>query len=214
MLVVGTRGRSLKGMQGLLPGSVSKYCLQQSPIPVIVVRPTDKREKTKQKRLANPALKGYNNMLRMSEARNSRNHVKTTSAHSSATGLADNGAAEAAQSVPLRSALKSSGKGSDVEPESRRTSVSSTTPDVSVEGGSPAVDDRHGDDGSLDSEKAPATGENSSDPSVVDGLDEATGSVEGVSKTPVPPDVEGPKIPTVTVQSVPSESDRPPVDVS
>ncbi|EFW16020.1 hypothetical protein CPSG_07647 [Coccidioides posadasii str. Silveira] len=48
-LIVGTRGRSLGGMQGLLPGSVSKYCLQQSPIPVIVVRPSQKREKKKQK---------------------------------------------------------------------------------------------------------------------------------------------------------------------
>ncbi|KZF22733.1 adenine nucleotide alpha hydrolases-like protein, partial [Xylona heveae TC161] len=45
MLIVGTRGRSLGGIQGLLPGSVSKYCLQHSPVPVIVVRPSSKREK-------------------------------------------------------------------------------------------------------------------------------------------------------------------------
>ena len=44
MLVVGTRGRSLTGYQGLLSsGSVSKYCLQYSPVPVMVVRPCLKR---------------------------------------------------------------------------------------------------------------------------------------------------------------------------
>jgi hypothetical protein len=37
-------------MQGLLPGSVSKYCLQHSPVPVIVVRPSSKRLKKKMKR--------------------------------------------------------------------------------------------------------------------------------------------------------------------
>ncbi|KAF2813825.1 adenine nucleotide alpha hydrolases-like protein [Mytilinidion resinicola] len=52
ILVVGTRGRSLGGFQGLLPGSVSKYCLQHSPVPVIVVRPSTKRDKAKQKRKA------------------------------------------------------------------------------------------------------------------------------------------------------------------
>ena len=44
-LIVGTRGKSLGGIQGLLPGSVSKYCLQNSPVPVVVVRPEEKREK-------------------------------------------------------------------------------------------------------------------------------------------------------------------------
>lgn len=54
-------------MQGLLPGSVSKYCLQQSPIPVVVVRPTAKREKKKRKRLADPTRRSYNNILQLSE---------------------------------------------------------------------------------------------------------------------------------------------------
>ncbi|KAI9042118.1 universal stress protein [Aspergillus affinis] len=71
LLVVGTRGRSLGGVQGLLPGSVSKYCLQQSPIPVIVVRPSTKREKKKKKRLADPTRRSYNNILEMSERRGS-----------------------------------------------------------------------------------------------------------------------------------------------
>lgn len=50
-------------MQGLLPGSVSKYCLQQSPIPVIVVRPSNKRQKKKAKRLADPTRRSYTNVL-------------------------------------------------------------------------------------------------------------------------------------------------------
>lgn len=62
-LIVGTRGRSLGGITGLLPGSVSKYCLQNSPVPVVVVRPEDKRAKKKAKRLANPTRKGYSSIL-------------------------------------------------------------------------------------------------------------------------------------------------------
>jgi hypothetical protein len=50
-------------MQGLLPGSVSKYCLQQSPIPVIVVRPSTKRMKKKKKRMADPSRRNYNTIL-------------------------------------------------------------------------------------------------------------------------------------------------------
>ncbi|KAI5298422.1 hypothetical protein KEM56_004075, partial [Ascosphaera pollenicola] len=67
-LIVGTRGRSLGGVQGLLPGSVSKYCLQQSPVPVIVVRPSNKREKKKQKRRADPTREHYSNILRINDA--------------------------------------------------------------------------------------------------------------------------------------------------
>jgi nucleotide-binding universal stress UspA family protein len=60
ILIVGTRGRSLGGVQGLLPGSVSKWCLQSSPIPVIVVRPETKRLKKKKKRQADPNREAYN----------------------------------------------------------------------------------------------------------------------------------------------------------
>ncbi|KAF2084798.1 adenine nucleotide alpha hydrolases-like protein, partial [Saccharata proteae CBS 121410] len=63
MLVVGTRGRSLGGFQGLMPGSVSKYCLQHSPVPVIVVRPNAQRAKTKKKRLQDPSRGGYRDLL-------------------------------------------------------------------------------------------------------------------------------------------------------
>ncbi|CAO3566295.1 unnamed protein product [Mortierella alpina] len=47
MLVVGTRGRS--SVKGFLLGSVSRYCLHHSPVPVIVVRPERKLNKSKNK---------------------------------------------------------------------------------------------------------------------------------------------------------------------
>ncbi|KAK9460284.1 uncharacterized protein V1516DRAFT_712352 [Lipomyces oligophaga] len=59
VLIVGTRGKSLNGFQGLLPGSISKYCLQHSPVPVIVVRSSEKRQKKKLKRQADPNRRGY-----------------------------------------------------------------------------------------------------------------------------------------------------------
>ncbi|KAF2633953.1 adenine nucleotide alpha hydrolases-like protein, partial [Macroventuria anomochaeta] len=68
ILVVGTRGKSLGGFQGLLPGSVSKYCLQHSPVPVIVVRPSSKRDKARSKRANDPNRLGYQEMLAKSES--------------------------------------------------------------------------------------------------------------------------------------------------
>lgn len=65
MLVVGTRGRSLGGLQGLVNtrNSFSKYCLQYSPVPVVVVRPTEKRIKKKTKRANDSARQTYVTML-------------------------------------------------------------------------------------------------------------------------------------------------------
>ncbi|CEP18728.1 hypothetical protein [Parasitella parasitica] len=45
LLIVGTRG--LSEFKGMLLNSVSKYCLQHSPVPVAVVRPEDKLKKSK-----------------------------------------------------------------------------------------------------------------------------------------------------------------------
>lgn len=95
MLVVGTRGRNLKGMHSLLPGSVSKYCLQQSPIPVIVVRPSPKREKKKKKRRADPTRRSYNHILEMSEQRGSQIFGASASNDSSTSMLPDEEAAVA-----------------------------------------------------------------------------------------------------------------------
>lgn len=63
ILIVGTKGRSMEGFKGLLPGSVSKWCLQHSPIPVVVVKPTRKREGQKAKREANPNKMAYLDMI-------------------------------------------------------------------------------------------------------------------------------------------------------
>lgn len=66
MLIVGTRGRSLGGFQGLVSNrnSFSKWCLQYSPVPVVVVRPTEKRMKKKKKRGADPTRQDYIRILR------------------------------------------------------------------------------------------------------------------------------------------------------
>ncbi|KAJ5408735.1 hypothetical protein N7509_002618 [Penicillium cosmopolitanum] len=95
MLVVGTRGRNLKGVQSLLPGSVSKYCLQQSPIPVIVVRPSPKREKKKKKRRADPTRRSYNHILELSEKRGSGLFNPNASTESEVSKLPDEEAAVA-----------------------------------------------------------------------------------------------------------------------
>lgn len=68
MLIVGTKGRSLGGLQGLVSNrnSFSKWCLQHSPIPVVVVRPTSKRMKKKMKRENAPARHDYKRILKES----------------------------------------------------------------------------------------------------------------------------------------------------
>lgn len=65
MLIVGTRGRTLGGFQGLVASrnSFSKYCLQYSPVPVVVVRPDEKRQKKKEKRDNDPEKQSYRQML-------------------------------------------------------------------------------------------------------------------------------------------------------
>lgn len=47
----------------MLPGSVSKYCLQHSPVPVIVVRPSSKRDKARSKRALDPGRHAYKDLL-------------------------------------------------------------------------------------------------------------------------------------------------------
>jgi len=80
----------------LLPGSVSKYCLQRSPIPVIVVRPSPKREKKKKKRLADPNRRSYNHILELSERQGSHIFSGPSSRNSSVSKLPDEEAAVAA----------------------------------------------------------------------------------------------------------------------
>lgn len=49
-----------------ISNSFSKWCLQYSPIPVVVVRPTEKRTKKKKKRDADPSRQDYARILRES----------------------------------------------------------------------------------------------------------------------------------------------------
>lgn len=78
MLIVGTRGRSLGGFQGLVGNrnSFSKWCLQYSPIPVVVVRPNEKREKKKLKRTNDPTRQDY---MRILQDSGQRTHEANTS---------------------------------------------------------------------------------------------------------------------------------------
>ncbi|TVY82089.1 Universal stress protein A family protein [Lachnellula suecica] len=80
MLIVGTKGRSLGGVQGLVSqrNSFSKWLLQYSPIPVVVVRPTEKRIKKKNKREADPARQDYARILRESGIEEHETHSETT----------------------------------------------------------------------------------------------------------------------------------------
>ncbi|KAK1146985.1 hypothetical protein N8T08_002313 [Aspergillus melleus] len=133
LLVVGTRGRSLGGVQGLLPGSVSKYCLQQSPIPVIVVRPSTKREKKKKKRLADPTRRSYNNILEMSEQRGSHIFDGGSSTESTVSRLpGEEAAVAAALGLPktytnsrssLSTSERSSGSHDDADPPSPNADI-------------------------------------------------------------------------------------------
>ncbi|KAL1967068.1 hypothetical protein VTN77DRAFT_3592 [Rasamsonia byssochlamydoides] len=122
VLIVGTRGRSLSGMQGLLPGSVSKYCLQHSPIPVIVVRPSPKREKKKKKRLADPTRRSYNNILQLSEKRGSGLFDTRVSTDSNIDKLPDEEAAAVAEAVGLPRRFRHNNSDSKVSTVSKEAS--------------------------------------------------------------------------------------------
>jgi hypothetical protein len=82
MLIVGTRGRSLGGFQGLVSNrnSFSKWCLQYSPIPVVVVRPPEKRGKKKLKRANDPTRQNYVQILQ--ESSHGAHEANTNSAGS------------------------------------------------------------------------------------------------------------------------------------
>lgn len=71
-LIVGTKGKSPSGMQSFVTGSVSRYCLQNSPVPCIVVRPTRKRLAKKAKRRADDKRRNYASVVELSGARGSQ----------------------------------------------------------------------------------------------------------------------------------------------
>lgn len=95
-------------MQGLLPGSVSKYCLQHSPVPVIVVRPTSKRLKKKKKRQLESGRSLYSSMLEQAQTAGGRHlydKANSTSVSMEATEQEANAVAKAI-GPPKRGILK------------------------------------------------------------------------------------------------------------
>jgi len=76
-LIVGTRGRD-GAIGGLLPGSMSKYCLQHSPVPVIVVHPSQRRLHRKNKRQNDPDRQSYLHLLKLAKEQNSSDEVLPT----------------------------------------------------------------------------------------------------------------------------------------
>ena len=135
VLIVGTRGRNLAGMQSLLPGSVSKYCLQQSPIPVIVVRSSTKRLRKKYKRQLDPTRSLYGSMLY--QAQQSGGTSALTKAHEVVLGTVpeatEKEAAAVAQAMGVPKHAKRARKyGGRL---ARVTSISRSDPDSDPDGG-------------------------------------------------------------------------------
>lgn len=158
MLIVGTKGRSLGGIQGLMNtrNSFSKYCLQYSPVPVVVVRPDDKRLRKKEKRTHDPSRQSYVSML----AHNDGSHEadsESGSIYELERGIsADEEAHRVAAAIGLPAAFDPTIKPYEArKPTSRRsspsplasppiqtTSTSSAPPTAATESG----DDDSGDD--------------------------------------------------------------------
>ncbi|BFZ53552.1 hypothetical protein PYCC9005_000577 [Savitreella phatthalungensis] len=94
-LIVGTKGRNLNSISGLVPNSMSKWCLQNSPVPVIVVRPDRKRSKAKKKRMADPSRRSYLEILEKSSSFDDLNRMfsaaQLTDAHGGPAGAAVTG---------------------------------------------------------------------------------------------------------------------------
>ena len=78
---------------------MSKYCLQNSPVPVVVVRPEEKREKKKRKRLANPSRQNYSSILGQTNA--SGSGAFEDLAHQSGGEATENEAAAVAKAIGL-----------------------------------------------------------------------------------------------------------------
>jgi hypothetical protein len=98
-LIVGTRGRD-GAIGGLLPGSMSKYCLlflvwsynryclQHSPVPVIVVHSSQRRLHRRHKREKDPDRQSYIQLLKLAKeySSSSESLAPTPNTHGSAAG--------------------------------------------------------------------------------------------------------------------------------
>jgi hypothetical protein len=98
-------------MQGLLPGSVSKYCLQSSPVPVIVVRPSSKRMKKKKKRQAETGRSLYSSMVQEAQTTGGRHLYDKNAADLAAVKATQQEADAVAKAIgpPKRGILKYGG---------------------------------------------------------------------------------------------------------
>ncbi|KAL3469156.1 hypothetical protein BJX99DRAFT_241972 [Aspergillus californicus] len=212
LLIVGTRGKNLSGVQGLLPGSVSKYCLQHSPIPVIVVRPTTKREKKKKKRLADPSRRNYNHILAQSEQKGSHIFSAPSSRNSSVAKLPDEEAAVAAalglpQSYTASRTSLSASERSSVSQDGPLTPMDDSLeainrslaadPSISANGSKVDPDGEERDDGRLLKDITP-TGSETASPT-----EETLGSEEA---TPQPASPNS-NIPVIVTDGAPGDSD-------
>ncbi|KAL8659808.1 MAG: hypothetical protein Q9226_000236 [Calogaya cf. arnoldii] len=152
-LIVGTKGKSPGGMSSFVTGSVSRYCLQNSPVPCIVVRPNKKRLAKKAKRLADEKRRNYQSVLNLSGARGSTLALQNnnTEMEQHIAGTAGGATEKEAQAVaaaigiglpkPLSrlEGLKRSTPGPDDEgaPLSRTHSANTNTPSVGNNSPSP-----------------------------------------------------------------------------
>ncbi|KAL8798228.1 MAG: hypothetical protein Q9182_006853 [Xanthomendoza sp. 2 TL-2023] len=98
-LIVGTKGKSPGGMSSFVTGSVSRYCLQNSPVPCIVVRPNKKRLAKKAKRLADEKRKNYQGVLNLSGAKGSTQVLQNDTTEMSLAGTAVGASEKEAQAV-------------------------------------------------------------------------------------------------------------------
>ncbi|EJT81061.1 usp domain-containing protein [Gaeumannomyces tritici R3-111a-1] len=116
MLVVGTRGRSLGGIQGLVNtrNSFSKYCLQYSPVPTVVVRDIDKRKKKKEKRIHDPSRQSYASMLAANRGKHEADSENSSLYELEAKLSGDEEAHRVAAAIGLPSAFDPTVKGMDL----------------------------------------------------------------------------------------------------
>ncbi|OAA67076.1 universal stress protein family domain containing protein [Niveomyces insectorum RCEF 264] len=116
MLVVGTRGRSLGGFQSLVnTNSFSKYCLQYSPVPTVVVRDYEKRKKKKDKRTNDPSRHSYAAMLAATHGVHEANSESSSLYNVEARISPDEEAHQVAVAIGLPAALDPTLKPLDVD---------------------------------------------------------------------------------------------------
>lgn len=191
-------------MQGLLPGSVSKYCLQRSPIPVIVVRPTTKREKKKKKRLADPTRRSYNNILQLSEQRGSGLFSPTVDSANSVATLPNEEAEAVADAVGLPRRFRNLANLSSETLKGQETKLANG-----------AKNDGDDDDAADDTTATATQSPRSSDPNISAGSESAAPpSTSSASTNPSDPDRASQAGSVRSSESTSSDSKSPAVEVT